>query len=529
MFNFPNLFVKSRTLIQNTNFGTIDLETLSINESGDQRAYAGGYCIKLGDGFIINKFMSNDINDSIILTIIDSIFDNIRKKDNESLNAQKLRNRPTLYAHNLGKFDAIPIIHGLIEKVATEKYEIKVTWKSEENKVLAIRITEKQTKLNIKLVDSSSFFNFNSLENLLKTHNLDVLKGNFPHSFIKSHNLNYVGNKPSIEFYKNITKEEYDNIPLENWNIRTELLKYLENDLIGLFKLIELYHNKYFERYNLNMMDNLTLPSLAKDIFTTNYYDQNDQIKVIKGKLEDQIRTSYLGGMIHVLNSKEINQGYHYDMNSQYPNAMLKDMPTGNPVLTSEKDLNKLFGFTYGTIYPPSEEQLRVPLIRQRLEDEVIYPRKPFKAMIFTELIKEAIKYGYKFDVEFSYNFDRTPDVFKKYVLELYQDKQNATDVATRNISKLLLNSLYGKFGMKEIDSVIKIMPNYEAAQISNSYHVDYIHLLNSDCSLVKYRGRLPKEARELFANPELNINVPEWTAKSLSKEMLKEYNPQYL
>ena len=365
------MFVKDRTLVQNTNYGTIDLETLSINESGDQLAYAGGWTIKSGDDFIVNKFMSNNINDPIILTIIDSIFDNIRKKDDESLNKQKIRNGLTLYAHNLGKFDAIPIIHGLIGKVASLKYEIKVTWKSEENKVLAIRITEKQTKLHIKLLDSCSFFNFNSLDNLLKSHNLEIQKGKFPHSFIKSHNLNYVGNKPSIEFYKNITKEEYDNIPLENWNIRTELLKYLENDLIGLFKLIELYHNKYFERYNLNMMDNLTLPSLAKAIFTSNYYNEDHEIKVIKGKLEDQIRTAYLGGMIHVLNSKEINQAYHYDMNSQYPNAMLKDMPTGNPVLTSEKDLNKLFGFSYGLITPPSESELKVPLLRQRIEGEL--------------------------------------------------------------------------------------------------------------------------------------------------------------
>lgn len=348
------------------------------------------------------------------------------------------------------------------------------------------------------------------------------MKGKFPHSFINQKNLNYVGNKPDIKHYNNISKAEYENIPCsegeKNWNIKTELLKYLESDLIGLYKLIELYHNKYFERYNLNMMDNLTLPSFAKDIFTTNYYDQNDQIKVIKGRLEDQIRSSYLGGMIHVRNSKEIHQGSHYDMNSQYPKAMLNDMPTGNPVLTSEKDLNKLFGFTYGLITPPSESELKVPLLRQKIDGETIYPRKPYKAMIFTELIKEAIKYGYKFDVEFSYTFNRTPDVFRKYVDELYQDKVNAKDVATRNISKLLLNSLYGKFGMNEIDSIIKIMPNHEAAQISNSYHVDYIHILNNDCYLVKYRGRLPNEARELFKNPELDINVPDWTAKELSK-----------
>lgn len=35
-------------------------------------------------------------------------------------------------------------------------------------------------------------------------------------------------------------------------------------------------------------------------------------------------------------------------MNSQYPRAMLNDMPVGNPTLSLEKDLNKIFGFVYG-------------------------------------------------------------------------------------------------------------------------------------------------------------------------------------
>lgn len=126
-----------------------------------------------------------------------------------------------------------------------------------------------------------------------------------------------MGNKPNIEYYKNITKEDYDNIPLENWNIRTELTKYLESDIIGLFKLIQLHHDRYYEKYNLNMMDYITFPSFAKAIFTSNYYNEDHEIKVIKGKIEDQIRTAYFGGMLHVRNNKEILSGFHYDMNSQ--------------------------------------------------------------------------------------------------------------------------------------------------------------------------------------------------------------------
>lgn len=470
--------------------------------------------------------MSKDINELIIENIIDSIFDYIKGKEESTKREIKTRNGLTLYAHNLGRFDSLEIIKGLINTKGSLKYEVEGKWKTEENKLLSLKIKHKESKLYIRLFDSVSFFNFNSLDKLLQTNNIDVQKGKFPHSFINQNNLNYVGNKPAIEYYKNITNEDYDNIPLNNWNIRTELLKYLESDIIGLFKLIRLHHDRYYEKYNLNMMDYITFPSFAKAIFTSNYYNEDHDIKVIKGKIEDQIRTAYFGGLLHVINDKEILNGFHYDMNSQYPNAMMKDMPTGNPILTTEKDLNKLFGFTYGTIYPPSKEQLTVPLLRQRIDGEIKYPREPYKAMIFTELIKEAIKYGYKFNVEFSYTFERTPNVFKDYVLDNYKDKQNAKDVVTRNISKLLLNSLYGKFGMKEIDSMMRIVPIDKALELEQTNYVDYMFPINSQFAIVKYRGRLPNEARELFAqhglDPEFNINVPQWTTKELSKGNVK-------
>jgi len=41
-------------------------------------------------------------------------------------------------------------------------------------------------------------------------------------------------------------------------------------------------------------------------------------------------------------------------MNSQYPAAMLLDMPIGDPVLSLETNLDKIFGFVYGEITAPS-------------------------------------------------------------------------------------------------------------------------------------------------------------------------------
>ena len=73
----------------------------------------------------------------------------------------------------------------------------------------------------------------------------------------------------------------------------------------------------------------------------------------------------------------------------------------------------------------------------------------------------------------------RGKGVFDEYVKLHYADKLNAKDVLSRNIAKLLLNSLYGKFGMKEIDSVLKVVSTEQADKIAMNYNYDFIAPLN--------------------------------------------------
>lgn len=79
----------------------------------------------------------------------------------------------------------------------------------------------------------------------------------------------------------------------------------------------------------------------------SSYKPEELDIRMIKGEIEREIRSSYYGGNVEVY-FNELLDGYYYDMNSQYPAAMLNDMPVGNPVLSLEKDLAKIFGFVYG-------------------------------------------------------------------------------------------------------------------------------------------------------------------------------------
>jgi len=503
-YNYINLICKSTEMVQDDNLGALDLETFTVDESGLQQTYAGGWMCDNEK----QLFASKDSAENVIILIIDSIFKYLT--DNKKKNI-------SIYAHNLGRFDAVELIKGVS---VDDRYEVKGIWKREENKLLSLKIIQVKSRKSVTLLDSISFFGFNSLKNTLKSYDIKVTKGIFPYSFVNKDNLNYVGHKPEKKFYSDyLTQAEYDRIPNTNWDLRMETLKYLDSDVEGLYQLMKLVSTFYYDKHSINITKYKTLPSLTMAIFTSGYYNEDFNIKMIKGKIEKEIRSSYFGGAVHVpSNGIVITKGFGYDMNSQYPFAMLSDMPVGNPTLTTETDLSKLFGFTYGLITPPSQKDLKLAIIRTVVNNQVVFPRTPFKRLIFTEEIKEAIKYGYTFEPEYSYVFNRGAGVFKDFVLEHYKDKATATDALKRNTAKLKLNSLYGRFGMKEVESHMRIVNSKELAKINNEFNIETISHISKDKFLLKYTERLPETLRNFMKELEKDI-VNESKIKDLIKE----------
>jgi hypothetical protein len=106
---------------------------------------------------------------------------------------------------------------------------------------------------------------------------------------------------------------------------------------------------------------------------------------LIKGEIEREIRSSYFGGNVEVY-FNVVTKGYLYVINSQYPAAMLQDMPIGNPVLSLETDLEKIFGFIYGEITCPNENLLKVPFIQCKDPNTnlKVCSRCKFKRLIFS-------------------------------------------------------------------------------------------------------------------------------------------------
>src|SRR5450755_2076568 len=87
--------------------------------------------------------------------------------------------------------------------------------------------------------------------------------------------------------------------------------------------------------------------------------------------------------------------------------------------------------------------------------------------MLFSEEMKNAVKYGYKIDVLWGYTF-KSENIFKNYVDYLYNFRLNYPKSDPMNfIAKILLNSLYGRFGMDDnfenIDVIHKVFyPDFE-------------------------------------------------------------------
>jgi hypothetical protein len=152
-------------------------------------------------------------------------------------------------------------------------------------------------------------------------------------------------------------------------------------------------------------------------------------------------------------------------------------MPIGEPILSLETNLDNIFGFVYGEISCPNENTLKVPFIQYKdpLGYMVSCPRGKFSRLIFSEEIKYALKFGYTIDIKYCYQFERGKDLFRDYVNDHFEDKVNSCDPIQRSIAKLILNSLYGRLGIKDAENQIKFVDKKEAEILDKNTNVSVI------------------------------------------------------
>lgn len=146
----------------------------------------------------------------------------------------------TVYVHNLAGFDG-----ELFYKIIVEYFDIKPK-ASNKGVIFSYELKKAvdNNKIKLQIKDSKKILP-SSLRKLGKSFNVPILKGIFPYKFVNEYNLNYIGDKPSINNYKiyDLIENSYDEI--EN-NFKNNKIMF-DLDLIKSDIPLPYGINKYFE------------------------------------------------------------------------------------------------------------------------------------------------------------------------------------------------------------------------------------------------------------------------------------------
>ncbi len=177
---------------------------------------------------------------------------------------------------------------------------------------------------------------------------------------------------------------------------------------------------------------------------------------------DKKIRKYYYGGKVHVFKHNEICKFECYDVNSLYPSVMCEKYPilssiyeTKNPQKTKEAFVKGHLGFL--TVDVIATKGYKNGLFPVRTKDgHIIYPipiDKPITVDTTSIELKYALSRGWQI-TKYHYGifYSKSEYLFKPYVDTLYAKRQHykATNQKAKDLmTKLLLNSLYGKFGQR--------------------------------------------------------------------------------
>ena len=201
----------------------------------------------------------------------------------------------------------------------------------------------------------------------------------------------------------------------------------------------------------------ITIASTSFDIWRRNFLEMTllKESHVLDDiKIKQFIFDAYYGGRTEVYKRGKYNNVYYYDINSLYPSVMRNKYPVPNSVrkisIPRHDYILQYEGVSNVLIESPGLHKPFLPIRDKKL----IFPNGIFKGTYNHNELRKALELGYKIhkiNTQIIYSLTFHP--FKRFVEHFYKLRQhqkttqNPLEVST----KLILNSLYGKFGQKRV------------------------------------------------------------------------------
>ncbi len=246
--------------------------------------------------------------------------------------------------------------------------------------------------------------------------------------------------------------------PNGSWNFLQVSRNYIRGDCFALYEILVKFFNTLVSKFPINPLGALSIPSIAFKTWRTVQLPllNKDGLKVfdLARTLDSQLRKAYLGGIVDVYKPLLEGKGYYYDVNSLYPTAMCKPMPVGIPTPVKLSIIEfiegNFFGFIEATVQAPSTEY--IGLLPIKLGGRLICPTGTFSGFFFSEELRFALANGYTLlSIKQAISFQKGENTFLDLIQKLNQIKVEAQEnnqPTIRNVAKLLMNSMYGRFGM---------------------------------------------------------------------------------
>lgn len=308
------------------------------------------------------------------------------------------------------------------------------------------------------------------------------------------------------EFGCKTLKGEIDYNLFNKWELlddelRVEIKKYLVNDVKGMRELYEKLNKNVFEEYVLNICDYMTISSLAWKVFTKNHYNTFTKMNVETASI---LRQALYGGRVMVCKKEyksedydavisglktweEVNDCMNYlDKVSLYPTAMVENLfPSGNMNVTNifVKDKLGIYQIKYIT-----NKSLLYPVLPRRVGKVLVWDLLDSEGWYSSVDIKLALKNGYKIEIINGYYWSSSEYVFKSYINEMFDKKKKSKKgSAGYEMSKLMMNAIYGKCSQKDNLKSVKITDNVIDLQLLMDKNNVWIQGLNCGKTVLEY------------------------------------------
>jgi hypothetical protein len=232
-----------------------------------------------------------------------------------------------------------------------------------------------------------------------------------------------------------------------------KLVEYNHLDCLILWRAIDAFETALLQIGGELMM---TLASCAMRLFRRQFLSQEI---VTHPEVNIAARASYHASRVEVIEHKA-NDGFYYDLNSSFPYAMTKPAP-GNIKSMSKGYLSDAIDALYLAEVDVEVPECRLPPLPYRHEGSVFFPVGKWTGWFNQVDLRLLEEMGGKIGrVGRVVNFEPFYDL-AAYANTLYERRIAGKTEFDKVVYKLLLNSLYGKFGESRTKQQLVVNPKY--------------------------------------------------------------------